>query len=114
MTKEEYKMIQEVLTRFEHKKLTNEGYNLVHDIKSELGVLYSTKLGYNNHCDISGYRYEDLLAVATLLKEKHITPEKLTTYMDYFQSGYDYCNKLTNEAFKKYLSETFIFKGGES
>lgn len=101
MTREEYKMIQNLIDYFYRDHLSSECYNLLHDIKSELGVLYSTKLRYPNHYDISGYRYEELVAVAKLLNEKHIKPQELTHYMDYFQCGFDYCNK---------LSKTFLFE----
>lgn len=113
MTKEEYKMIQELLDGFYRDHLSNSCYDLLHDIKSQLGMLYSSKLRYPNHCDISGYRYEDLLQVAILLKEKHIRPDQLTTFMDYFQCGFDYCNKLSNEAFNKFFSKIFTIKGKE-
>ena len=113
MTKEEYKMIQDLLDGFYRDHLSNPCYDLLHDIKSQLGLLYSTKLRYPNHAEISGYRYEELLQVAILLKEKHIKPAQLTTFMDYFQCGFDYCNKLSNEAFKKFFSKMFILKGKE-
>lgn len=113
MTKEEYKMIQKLLDGFYRDHLSNDCYNLLHDIKSELGLLYSTKLGYQNHCDINGYRYEDLVKVARLLDQKHIRPDRLTNYMDYFQCGFDYCNKLSNEAFNKFFNKIFTIKGKE-
>lgn len=114
MTREEYKMIQKLIDSFYRDHLSEPCYNLLHDIKSELGVLYSTKLGYQNHCDISGYRYEDLLRVAKLLNEKHIKPQQLTSYMDYFQCGFDYCNKLQNKAFNKILQDIINRKEGDN
>lgn len=105
MTREEYKMIQKLLNKFCTGPFDYKRDKLIHDIKSEIGLLYSTKLGYQNHCDISGYRYEDLLRVAKLLNEKHIQPQQLTSYMDYFQCGFDYCNKLQNKAFNKILQD---------
>lgn len=114
MTREEYKMIQKLIDSFYRDHLSNDCYNLLHDIKSELGVLYSTKLGYQNHCDISGYRYEDLVKVAKLLNEKHIKPQELTSYMDYFECGFNYANKLSQKAFNKCISKFIMRKEGDN
>lgn len=108
MNRFEYKMVQDVVSRIASRHLTNEGYNLIHDIKSEIGQLYSAKLRYTNaDYEVYGFSIEDLLKVALLLKENHITPKKLKSVLDAFDCGMLYSDKLHNEAFNKYISKMF-------
>lgn len=111
MNRYEYKLIQEVLTRFEHKKLTNEGYDLVHDIKSEIGMLYATKLRFE-HYEILGFSIEDLCKIAYMLKDKHITDRQLKNTLDAFDCGFQYANRIQQKAWNTFISK--MFEGGKN
>lgn len=100
MNKYEYKEVQRLLDRMikEHPHPSNELYDFIHNIKSEMGLLYSTKLSYEHNESVNGFTISELVKLSHILKEHKIKPEYITRKIDMYELGFNYASKCYKES----------------